>query len=170
MYTAKGRDDLLLYKSRVCCADQKSSVSFTPCALSAPLYVLEYSHMYRSHEGQHELPNYGLHDHGFFDVHPQWGSGGARPQDHIYLAIDAWWLSRHRHLQCPMPITVYPVIQEDEICRNVRCRLRHGIIECNQCGCYVPRKGITGHFGFRVAGARELTDMRHSSSPVSSGT
>ena len=32
--------------------------------------------------------------------------------------------------------------------------LRHGIIECNQCGCYVHRKGIAGHFGFTESQAR----------------
>ena len=34
--------------------------------------------MYRSHEGQHELPNYGLHDHGFFTFIR---SGGRGVQD-----------------------------------------------------------------------------------------
>jgi len=82
-------------------------MSFTLCALSlslsAPLFVF---HVYRSHEGQHELPNYIRGSLTF--IRSDWGV--QDPQDHTYLTIDPWQRSRHRLLQYLIPITVYTTI------------------------------------------------------------
>ena len=50
-----------------------------------------------------------------------------------------------RLLQHSMPITVCPIAWKGGRCRNVRCRLRHDIVQCGPCGCFVLREGLTRH-------------------------
>ena len=143
-YYYSRQDSCLLRRSQV------FGVVYALRIISA-LYVLECSHVYRSHEGQHELPNYGLRMiTGSLTLSSAVGIGGCKTR----LAIYVWRLSRRHLLQYPTPITVCPIVQEGRICRNVRCRLRHDIIGCNQCGYCVLHKGLARHCGFPESQAR----------------
>ena len=44
-----------------------------------------------------------------------------------------------------MPITVCPIAQNGGRCRDLRCRLRHDVAQCEPCGCYVLHEGLARH-------------------------
>ena len=44
-----------------------------------------------------------------------------------------------------MPITVCPIAQNGGRCRDLRCRLRHDVVQCEPCRCYVLHEGLARH-------------------------
>ena len=62
-----------------------------------------------------------------------------------------------------MPITVCPIAQNGGRCRDLRCHLRHDVVQREPCRCYVLYKGLARHrrgdehrqnCGFTVSQAR----------------
>jgi len=44
-----------------------------------------------------------------------------------------------------MPIAVCPIAQNEGRCRDLRCRLRHDVVQCEPCRCYVLHEGLARH-------------------------
>jgi len=50
-----------------------------------------------------------------------------------------------RLLQCTMPITACPITREGGRCRDIQCHLRHDIVKCKPCGCFVLHEKLARH-------------------------
>ena len=44
-----------------------------------------------------------------------------------------------------MPITACPIAREGRRCLDIQCHLRHDIIKCNPCGCFVLHERLANH-------------------------
>jgi hypothetical protein len=44
-----------------------------------------------------------------------------------------------------MPNAICPIAWEKGTCRDIRCRLRHDIVQCGPCRCFVLREGLKRH-------------------------
>jgi len=44
-----------------------------------------------------------------------------------------------------MPLTVCAIAQNGGRCRDLRCRLRHDVVQCEPCRCYILHEGIARH-------------------------
>jgi len=44
-----------------------------------------------------------------------------------------------------MPITACPIAQEGGRCRDIQCHLRHDIVKCKPCGCFVLHERLGRH-------------------------
>lgn len=65
----------------------------------------------------------------------------------IYFYLHPWLclLSCLCPLQYPMPNTICPIARKKGRCRDIRCRLRHDIVQCGQCRCFVLRERLKRH-------------------------
>lgn len=63
--------------------------------------------------------------------------------------IDLYWLRLapllSSHLQYTMPITACPIAREGGSCRDIQCHLRHDIVECKPCGCFILHERLARH-------------------------
>ena len=100
---------------------------------------MESSRSYRSHEELHEPAQLLIvNDHGF--VRSKGNSFSIK--DLYRLRIAPLLLS---HLQYAMPITVCPIAREGGRCLDVQCHLRHDIVKCSPCRCFVLHGGLAKH-------------------------
>ena len=83
-----------------------------------------------------------MHDHGFIRSKVKTGE--------VLFVYDLYWirlapLLSSRLLQYTMPITACPTAREGGRCRDIQCHLRHDIVKCEPCGCFVLHERLARH-------------------------